>query len=136
MTAEPTTPPKVVTVEVWPVAADQRGIWLLSGLGPWPSPPVAQGIDNAEHIAAEIELMQHQARAETVILHSTSWRSTTVEMVCTFLAVIDCPGRPVRAHWPEALPLDPRVVEVVGSEPTHGAAEPPVVREIGVLRHA
>ena len=37
--------PMMVVAEVWPVAADELGLWLLSGDGPRPSLPV---MDDAE----------------------------------------------------------------------------------------
>jgi len=48
--------PMIVVAEVWPVAADELGLWLLSGDGPRPSLPV---MDDAEPFDyAEMELMQ------------------------------------------------------------------------------
>jgi hypothetical protein len=48
--------PMMVIAEVWPVAADELGLWLLSGDGPRPSLPV---MDDAEPFDyAEMELMQ------------------------------------------------------------------------------
>lgn len=122
-------PLRHVTSEVWAVAADHAGIWLL---GRWPSEPITQ--DSDEHTAAEFELITHGAFAETKLLHSTSWRSDGPAMVTTYLAVVDCPG-PVRGHWPDALPVSLALAEIVGRPPTHGPLEPPRVPYYHVLMH-
>ncbi len=127
--AEPIAPLRHVTSEVWAVAADDAGIWLL---GRWPSEPVRT--DSDEHTAAQLELITHGAFAETVVMHSTSWRSDGPAMVCTYLAVVDCPG-PVREHWPEALPVSTALADLVGRPRTHGPMEPPVPSHWHVLLH-
>src|SRR4029453_632940 len=78
--------PMMVVAEVWPVAADELGLWLLSGDGPRPSLPV---MDDAEPFDyAEMELMQAGMWATTKILHSTSWRGGHGDLVVTYLAVV------------------------------------------------
>lgn len=125
--------PMIVIAEVWPVAADELGLWLLSGDGPRPSLPV---MDDAEPFDyAEMELMQAGMWATTKILHSTSWRVDRGDLVVTYLAVVECEGL-VRSRWPDALPISVKVADAVGQPPTHAAAEPPTVRYIDVLHHA
>src|SRR5215212_8619522 len=125
--------PMIVVAEVWPVAADELGLWLLSGDGPRPSLPV---MDDAEPFDyAEMELMQAGMWATTKILHSTSWRADRGDLDITYLAVVECEGL-VRSRWPDALPISVKVADAVGQPPTHGAAEPPTVRYIDVLHHA
>jgi hypothetical protein len=48
--------PMIVVAEVWPVAADDLGLWLLSGDGPRPSLPVMDDSEPFDY--AEMELMQ------------------------------------------------------------------------------
>jgi hypothetical protein len=125
--------PMMVVAEVWPVAADELGLWLLSGDGPRPSLPV---MDDAEPFDyAEMELMQAGMWATTKVLHSTSWRVDRGDLVVTYLAVVGCDGL-VRSRWPDALPISVKVADAVGQPPTHAAAEPPTVRYIDVLHHA
>jgi hypothetical protein len=125
--------PMVVTVEVWPVAADEFGIWLVSGEdGPWPTSPVPNYSE--PHAWAELELMRRGLRADTALLHSTSWRAEESAMVTTWMAVIRCQGL-VRESFPDARPVSPRVADVVGRPPTHGPVEPPTVRYWDVLLH-
>jgi hypothetical protein len=129
---EPYTP-MTVEVEVWPVAADRAGLWLLSGEeGPWPSMPVPN--HSEPHSSAELELIRHGALDDLICLHSTSWRNGGGSVTLTYLAVLACDG-PVPSEWPDARPISPRVAEVVGGEPTHGPTEPPMVRLWGVLLH-
>jgi hypothetical protein len=64
--------PMILHAEVWPVAADETGLWLLSGDGPRPSLPVMD--DSEPHDYAEMELMQAGMWGSTKLLHSTSWR--------------------------------------------------------------
>ena len=61
--------PMIVIAEVWPVAADELGLWLLSGDGPRPSLPVMDDSEPFDY--AEMELMQAGMWATTKILHST-----------------------------------------------------------------
>jgi hypothetical protein len=49
--------PMIVIAEVWPVAADELGLWLLSGDGPRPSLPVmddSEPFDYAETATARV----------------------------------------------------------------------------------
>jgi hypothetical protein len=122
-----------VVVEVWPVAADQTGLWLLSPDGPWPSPPVLA--DSEPHVAAEIELIQHSVNlADVSAIHSTSWRAEHTSAVLTYLAVVDVHGL-VLEDWPSARPISLDLAQHVGRPPTHGPLDPPAPRHIDVLIH-
>jgi hypothetical protein len=118
--------PMMVIAEVWPVAADELGLWLLSGDGPRPSLPV---MDDAEPFDyAEMELMQAGMWATTKILHSTSWRADQGDLLRgqpkgvasqasdqhrrgIGITLFDCPGdschlpRRGRVRGPGSLPL-------------------------------
>jgi hypothetical protein len=80
--------PMIVVAEVWPVAADELGLWLLSGDGPRPSLPVMDDSEPFDY--AEMELMQAGMWATTKVLHSTSWRVDRGDLVVTYLAVVGC----------------------------------------------
>jgi hypothetical protein len=129
----------ILTCEVWPVAADETGLWLL-GDGPRPSLPV---MDDAEpHDYAEMELMQAGMLADLAVLHSTSWRVTydpftdRNHLVVTYVAVLRCSGL-VREAWPDAIPITVEAADAeLGQVPTHGATEAPAVRHFDVLFHA
>lgn len=128
------------TVDLWPVGADDQGIWVLNpdAPRPWPTPPLHwTGEDpNPAHTAAELELIQHGIDLGRVpCLHSTSWRSDGGVTVLHYLAIVDCPGT-VREHYPHAKPISPNIARVAGQPRHHGAAAPPEeVRCIDILRH-
>jgi hypothetical protein len=131
--------PMSVMAEVWPVAADETGLWLL-GDGPRPSLPV---MDDAEpHDYAEMELMQAGMGDATKALHSTSWRVAYDEaldqnyLVVTYIAAVTCSGL-VREEWPEAIPITIEAADAeLGRVPTHGPTQAPAVRHFDVLFHA
>jgi hypothetical protein len=126
--------PMQVWVEVWPVAADDAGIWLVSGLDAWrPSLPVMA--DEEPHADVELVLHENSAADDAVLLHSTSWRVDGPGVVLTYVAVLRKPGY-VRANWPGAEPISPRLPRAVGRPLAHGAAEPPLPRHVDVLMHA
>lgn len=127
-------PPMTVTVEVWPVAADQTGIWLLDPDGPWASPPVLA--DSEPHVAVELELIQHTVNlADVTVVHSTSWRTEHTSVVLTYVAVV-AGQHLVLNDWPDARPITPLLADHVGRPPTHGPLDPPAPRYVDVLIHA
>lgn len=122
-----------VQVEVWPVAADGAGLWLLSADGPWLSAPIAQ--DSDPHF--EVEFLLARAGVETPpLLHSTSWRPDGPHVVLTYIAVVDVGSLPVAQVWPDAAPIGAALLEAVGTPPTHAADDVPVPRHVDVLVHA
>jgi hypothetical protein len=131
--------PMTVTAEVWPVAADETGLWLL-GPGPRPSLPV---MDDAEpHDYAEMELMQGCMWAGTRALHSTSWRvsydrtTDSNYLVVSYVAVVEVAGL-VKGEYPDAIPITLQAADAeLGRVPTHSATEAPAVRHFDVLFHA
>ena len=128
-------------VEVWPVAADEVGVWLLSGIDPWrPTLPVMA--DSEPHGEVEMELAGHcaagaagnRALEAAVMLHSTSWRVSGPRLILTYMAVIQCQDL-VRTEWPDALPISLAVTDAVGKPFTHAPADAPTPRDIDVLMH-
>lgn len=121
--------------EVWPLAADEEGIWLLSGLDPWQS---ALPITSDADIHAEIELlmqMHGMDLSDVPLLHSTSWRQHGPSTILTYVAIVRKPGY-VRQNWPVAEPISPHLPGFVGKPYQHGAAEAPTPRFIDVVLHA
>ncbi len=127
--------PMTVYPECWPVAADQFGLWLLSGVGPL-RPDLPVYADSDVHAEVELELYRNGIdHADVPLLHSTSWRPEGPSIILTYLAAVRRPGL-VRENWPTALPISPLLVSQVGKPATHDAAEPPVPRHVDVLEHA
>src|SRR6266536_6687257 len=106
--------PMTIYVEVWPLAADSAGIWLVSGDDAWrPRLPVMG--DSEPHFEVEQELSGHGAKHDAALLHSTSWRVDGPRVILTYVALIQCPGAShVRDRWPNALPVGPGLAEAVG----------------------
>lgn len=119
-----------VRVEVWPLAADELGIWLLSG-DPWCTPRVPA--DSEPHAELELLLLEH-GMPRPLLLHSTSWRPEGAAIVLTYAVVIPVTDL-VRGQWPEALPVSTDLLPAVGNPPAHGAADIPVPRHVDVLHH-
>jgi hypothetical protein len=120
-----------VVVEVWPVAADEHGIWLLSGSDAWRSPAIPA--DSEPHFEVELLIAEHDM-GRPVLLHSTSWRPDGPAVVLTYMAVFDNPG-PVLSRWSAALPVSADLLPAVGNPPPHGPTEVPLPRYIDVLHH-
>lgn len=126
-----------VRIEVWPLAADQTGIWLVSGSDAWrPALPVPSDGDIFDEVAALLWARKggRADHLDTLMLHSTSWRQEGSSAVHTFMAVVDVAGN-VLDEWPHAQPVSLALAEAVGPPYPHGAAEAPVPRYIDVLKH-
>jgi hypothetical protein len=102
-----------VWVEVWPVAADQTGIWLVSGDDAW-RPLISVTADTEPHAEIELILAEHGALADAQLIHSTSWR----------------------VDGPAALPISVSVAQAVGAPLTNAPNAAPTPRYIDVLKHA
>lgn len=125
--------PMMARVEIWPVSADQTGIWLVSGDDAWrPSLPVMA--DTEPHADVELELYSRGVTDGVMLLHSTSWRVDGPAIVLTYMAVLENPGT-VLDRWPGARPVSPLLLEAVGKPPTHSPIAPPAPRHIDVLLH-
>lgn len=125
--------PMSVVAEVWPVAADEAGIWLLSGTGAWYPHDVVMS-DSLPHFEVELVLHEHGIKARPAVMHSTSWRVDGMSLMVVYLAVIK-PASFVREEWPDALPITIDLADAVGKPPTHAANEPPTPRHVDVLMH-
>jgi hypothetical protein len=133
-----------ITVEVWPLAADEAGIWLLSGRDAWRHGPVWG--DGDVHDEVERLLFDHgidprspnfMATPEmppVAVIHSTSWRPDGPAVVLTYMAVVTIGGYALDS-WPDAAPVTPALPAAVGKAPPHGAAEVPVPRWVDVPLH-
>ncbi|GAA3669076.1 hypothetical protein GCM10022224_036490 [Nonomuraea antimicrobica] len=123
-----------VRVEIWPVAADGVGLWLISGLDAWRSDNVPY--DTGPRDEVEIVLDTHSVSDRLRVIHSTSWRAEDGHVILTYVAAIDTPsGAPVRTWWPEAAPLSPDLAPHVGKPiPTPPRGEP-FPRHVDVLLH-
>ncbi|TDC96024.1 hypothetical protein [Actinomadura sp. 7K507] len=121
-----------VRVEIWPVAADRVGMWLLSGEDAWRSGNVRS--DSEPHTEVEFILGDHDAVDKAALLHSTSWRVDGPALLVTYMAVIGVTGL-IRDRWPNALPVSLDLATAVGKPPTHSPLDPPAPRHIDVLIH-
>jgi hypothetical protein len=123
-----------VRAEVWAMAADERGIWLVSGGGQdaWRSPEILADAD--PHWAVQAILRKHGTLGSAKIVHSTSWRAEGESVILTYAAVVECSD--IAAHWPAAQPVSPMLPEVCGKPATHAADEPPLPTYLAVLLHA
>lgn len=121
-----------VHVEVWPLAADDAGIWLLSGLDAWRSGPVPHDLsprDEVDHVLAEKDL-----QSSLDLIHSTSWRAELGHILLTYIAVVHT-DRLVRDRWPTATPVSPALADAVGKPTPTEATGEPAPRYIDVLMH-
>jgi hypothetical protein len=124
--------PMNVHVEVWPVAADETRIWLLSGEDAWRAGPVMA--DDEPHSEVEYALSVHGALEASALLHSTSWRVDRQSILLTYMAVIRVPGLVVDS-WPEARPVSLELAKHVGPTRPYRPTDPPEPRYIDVLLH-
>lgn len=128
--------PMTTWVEVWPLAADQVGIWLLSGDDAWRgSLPVMA--DSEPHFEVEQILAEHQVGHDVALLHSTSWRVDGPRVILTYVAVVQAGGIEalVRDRWTDALPVSLDLADAVGRPNAHAPSAAPAPRYIDVLLH-
>ena len=123
-----------VTVEVWPLAADETGIWLLADQA-WQSGRIpADG-----NPAFEVGLLayEHDAGERFAAMHSTSWRlDDRAGVILTYALVLDLGAGLVLDRWPDARPVTVQLLESVGKPYRHDPAGEPVPRHVDVLAHA
>lgn len=121
-----------VIPEVWPVAADRVGIWLISGDDAWRTAAVPA--DSEPHFELELELFAHGLRDQVALMHSTSWRVDGPHLIVTYMAVIRADDL-VKGIWPGARPITAALADAVGKPPAHAPTEAPAPRYIDVLNH-
>jgi hypothetical protein len=133
-----------VWVELWPVAADDEGLWLLS-----PAALLADHEQNADgdefatvawmldQIGYEARGLDDADRPGVLTVHSTSWRRVGPGIYLTFIAALEprqgesVPDIDLGMGRPIGLPLAGRV----GRPATHAPGRAPEVRDIDVLMH-
>jgi hypothetical protein len=124
-----------VLIELWPLAADETAIWLISGADPWVSWQIPA--DNEPHFTAEQLASGQEDGIQFDLLHSTSWRvDGSGHVLLTYVGIVTTTEEYVRTRWPNALPVTAELSQTVGRPLTHAAAEPPTPRDIDVLMHA
>lgn len=120
-----------VRVEVWPVGADQAGLWLISSDDAWRSMPLSA--DKEPHQSVE-DILAGEGATEITLMHSTSWRIDEASVMLTYMAVVNCHDS-VRDEWPEARPISVELMDVVGKPlPTEPTTQP-LPRYVDVLHH-
>lgn len=123
-----------VMVEVWPISADERGLWLLSPEA-WQAGRVPA--DDEPHSEVVGLLYDHGVQDTAAFVHSTSWRVDGPHVVLTYVAVVDRGDAPdVRDRWAAAQPISARVLDAVGNSAAGPALDPPTPRYLDVLMHA
>lgn len=121
-----------VHVEIWPVAADSVGLWLISGTEPWRSGPVPQDLGPRDE--AQIVLDEHEVANSLHVIHSTSWRAERGHIMLTYIAAIKVSDL-VREEWPAAVPVAPELAANVGKPAPTSPTGEPIPRYIDVLLH-
>lgn len=121
-----------VIPEVWPIAADRAGIWLISGDDAWRTAAVPA--DSEPHFELEMELRSHGIRDQLAMMHSTSWRVDGPHLIVTYMAVVTADDL-ARGIWPNARPITEALANAVGKPPAHTPTEAPAPRYIDVLVH-
>jgi len=119
-----------VRVEVWPVGADEVGIWLLSGDDALRSGNIASDAD----LFDEARQMLKRRGMRPLILHGTSNRQDGPAVILTYVAVVETADLALSAH-PTAKPVGAPLQDAVGRPYTHAAAEPPTPRDVDALMH-
>lgn len=122
-----------VIAEGWVLAADQAGIWLVSGDDAWRTAPVPS--DSGPHFELELELAAHGIREDRILLmHSTSWRADGPHLILTYMVVTYADDL-VRGTWRDARPVTVQAADEVGRPQTHAPDEPPEPSDFHVLMH-
>ena len=130
-------------VELWPVAADEFGIWLASGTDAWDAGPVLD--DSEPYLVVRALLQAHDQDDRVQLLHQTSERTEFHDgrsrNIQAWVAVLgglyrDPDDALTLDIWPDAQPFHPKINDAVGHPFPHDPALLPEPRKIDVLRHA
>lgn len=126
--------PMTVRVEIYPLAADEGGLWSLGGLRTV-TPELVVMADSEPHAEVELAMARFGLTTDDVVaLHSTSWRAEGTSVVLTYMAVVNL-DRPARERFPQALPVTLEASGKAGKPIPHHPAEAPTPRYIDVLLH-
>lgn len=125
--------PMTTHVEVWPVAADQAGLWLLDERGPWMGGPVMS--DDEPHSEVEYVLSEHGGLSDVLLIHSTSWRVDRRGVLLTYMTVIGVGDDFVSDRWPNARPIGAALMTAVGKPIPHEPTEAPWPDAAHVMFH-
>jgi hypothetical protein len=122
--------------EIWPLAVDDLGIWLISGRDAWRTAPVPSG--SGADFEAKLELFAYGiGRQHVPWMHSTSWRDELPRLIVTYAAWVRPAGLDlVRGTWRNAMPLTAEAAAAVGPALPHAPAQPPEPTYWHVLMHA
>ena len=88
--------------EVWPLAADENGIWLLSGGDAWRTGPIPA--DSEPLFEVKLLVSEYDSRMKLDLIHSTSWRVDGPAVILTWIGIARADGL-VIDQWPHALPV-------------------------------
>ena len=77
--------PMAARVEVWPLAADDNGIWLLSGGDAWRTGPIPA--DSEPLFEVKLLVGQYDPRMQLDLIHSTSWRVDGPSVMLTWVGI-------------------------------------------------
>jgi hypothetical protein len=127
--------PMTLRAEVWPLAADQAGIWLLTGDRLVMESPVTSDSDPWDEAKLLLAGIGVTDPGSLRFLHGTSCRPDHGKWVITHVAVVEA-GDPVRADWPFALPLTSELMDYAGKPLPHGPTTAPLPRDWDVACHA
>lgn len=128
-----------VVVEVWPVAVDDNGVWLLGPDALRGALPVPADSDPLTE--CKLLLAQHGIAADQLIeIHGTSTRTDGPRLLSTHYATVES-RCPIVQYWPQAQPIDLSLAEDVltasgGRVPPHEPLGTPTPRDFDVLLHA
>jgi hypothetical protein len=121
-----------VHIEVWPITADEIGLWLVSGDDCWRAGPVMA--DDEPHSEVKYAITRHMLLDDVTLLHSTSWRVDGPHVVLTYMALVRTADL-VRETWPSAMPINLDLAKAVGKPLGYKPSEAPTPRHIDVLMH-
>jgi hypothetical protein len=121
-----------VRVELWPVAADETGIWLLDS-DAWRSDAIPA--DSEPHGEIELLAYRHQPTTEFPMYHSTSWRPEQTSVTLSYIGVAKLDQPLVLDQWPDAKPISAALMTAVGRPTAVQPNEAPLPRHIDVLLH-
>jgi hypothetical protein len=121
-----------VRVELWILAADEAGLWLVNGNDAWRSDPIPA--DSKPQAEVELLSYDHAPDLTLSVIHSTSWRYEDPHIILTFVGIAQA-GEFAAADWPDAKPITPQLVDDAGKPLPHVPDGEPVPRPIDVLMH-